>query len=54
MTKHQMRRAAGVHERGPKCTVRRQCMEIQCMDLRSQYTEKEVINYEALHGAPSQ
>lgn len=27
-------------------------MEIQCMDLRSQYTEKEVINYEALHGYP--
>ena len=26
-------------------------MEIQCMDLRSQYTEKEVINYEALHGS---
>ena len=24
-------------------------MENRCMDLRTQYTEKEVINYEALH-----
>ena len=49
-TKHRAHQAAAVHESERKCTVRRQCMEIQCMDLRSQYTEDEVINYEALHG----
>ena len=43
-TKHRVRRAAAVHESGRQCTVERQCMEIQCMDLRSQYTEEEVDN----------
>ena len=43
-TKHRARRAVAVHESGRQCTGRCQCMEIQCMDLRTQYTEKEVDN----------